>query len=240
LARWAARFRDGTFNIGGLCEVPFTLSIGPLLVRFETHNFRIKGGFLGGRQSRLTHLELQADGIRCVNGALGSRLRIEPNRIVWDGGEICSLESIRLHEVMTECLGIMNDLWLSIDGRAGETWRMKGPGGFHLDIREDAFVSIRAATAGDPARMRLSSPLEIRCEDISVRLAGGQLSTLSRLAKVRLTGATVQPDGSVQLEGGSRRGLNRALKGGLNHVSRGITDIVRGSPRLREFLAHAG
>lgn len=160
-------------------------------MRVAPGEVRLRGRFLGGSQARLQSLDLIAPSLSCVDGPLGEQLRIEPRRLVWLGAELRTLTPISIEATMTEILSALNDLQIAFQARAIAAWQVQLPGGLGLDIREGATVRLHGATHGDAAQMRLAGPVEVRCEEVSVQLGGGQLRALSRLANVRLTGAVV-------------------------------------------------
>jgi hypothetical protein len=240
LMQWAARFRGGDFRIQGFSQQHMDLSLGPFLLRVGAGEVQIRGSFIGQKTPEIRQFEIRAARLECPNGPLGSWVLIEPRRISWQGGELAWLEKASLRELGYECLGALSNLRIELTARANAAWQLDLGGGVSLDIRRDALVELKGATLGDAARIQLCEPMEIRCEDVTVQLGSGQFRALSRLARVRLTGATLHPDGSVRLKGGSRRGLNRAIQGGLSRASRGISNIVRQNVRIRRFLSSTG
>jgi len=75
--------------------------------------------------------------------------------------------------------------------------------------------------------------------DAWLRISKGHLGYLSRLARVRIRRATLHPDGSVAIEGGGRRGLDRAVRRGLLEASAQLSNLVKSAPQfsgIREFL----
>jgi len=238
--QWASRFRDGNFKVRGFFHQYVDLSVGPFLLRVGAGEVEISGCFVGQQCPQITQLVVRAAQLDCPDGSLGNSVHIEPRRIRWEGGQLAWLQPIPLHELGYECLGALSNLGFEMTARASAAWQLSLGGGLSLDIRKDALVGLKGATRGDAAGLRLCEPMEIRCEDVTVQLGSGQFRALSRLARVQLTGATLHPDGSVRLKGGSRRGLNRAIQGGLSRASRGISSIVRQNVRLRGFLSSAG
>jgi hypothetical protein len=211
-----------------------------MLVRIAPGPVTLIGQFLGKADPRISSFEIRASRLDCPNGELGARVHLSPRQLRWATGELAWLQPIPLHELGYACLGALSDIRFGFRAHADAPWLLKLGGGLSLDIRREALVELRGATRGDASQIRLCEPVEIRCADVTVQLGSGQFRALSRLAKVKLTGATLHPDGSVDLQGGSRRVLDRAIQGGLSRASRGISSFVRQNVRMRRFLSSAG
>ena len=174
--QWAARFRGGDFRIAGFFLGYVDLSIGPILLRVGAGEVEIVGNFVGREGPQIRWLEIRATRLECASGDLGSCVRIQPQRISWEGGELAWLKPLPLHELGYECLGALSDLRVELSARACAPWQLKLGGGLSLDIRRDALVELKGATRGDAAKIQLCEPVEISCEDVTVQLGSGQFS----------------------------------------------------------------
>jgi hypothetical protein len=98
------------------------------------------------------------------------------------------------------------------------------------------FTSVAVGPAAD---LKLDRPLVVSVGNAWVCLSHDRLRFLSSLARVRISKAVLHPDGSVALEGGARRGLDRAARGGLNRASERLSNLVKSAPQfsmVRAFL----
>jgi hypothetical protein len=133
----------------------------------------------------------------------------------------------------------------SIEARAvpdGDLWVAFG-GGVEVRIPAGSMLEVSGSAVGDPDNLTLGSPLVVSIGDAWLRLSKRHFGYLSRLAKVRITRATLHPDGSVDIEGGARRGLDRAVRGGLERASARVSTLVRSAPQfslVRAFLTPVG
>lgn len=107
-------------------------------------------------------------------------------------------------------------------------------------IPAGTYVRLRGESVGPPSKPVLSAPLSLSVGGAWIRLGGDRrVRWLSSLARVRVERAILHPDGRVALDGGARRILNRAARGGLAHASARISELVQHSPRfvrVRSFL----
>ena len=100
-------------------------------------------------------------------------------------------------------------------------------------------LEVSCSAVGAPDDLKLAEPLVMSIGDAWLRLSNDRLRFLSSLAKVRVSKAILHPDGSVDLEGGARRGLDRAARGGLDQASKRLSKLVRSAPqfsKVRQFL----
>lgn len=120
----------------------------------------------------------------------------------------------------------------------GDLWVRFG-GGMELLVPSGSVLEVSSSAAGPPDDLKLTRPLVVSIGDAWLRLSHERLRFLSSLAKVRISGATLHPDGSVDLEGGARKGLDLAVRGGLSRASERLSKMVKSSPQfrmVREFL----
>jgi hypothetical protein len=130
----------------------------------------------------------------------------------------------------------------SIDALAvpdGDLWMRFGRG-IEVLIPAGSVLEFSCAAVGPPTDLTLAGPLVIvSVGDAWVRLSNDKLRFLSSLARVRISRAILHPDGSVDLEGGARRGLDRAVRSGLNRASARFSKLVKHAPQfsiVRDFL----
>ncbi len=121
----------------------------------------------------------------------------------------------------------------------GDLW-MRFGGGMEVLIPAGSVLEVTGAAVGPPDDLKLTEPLVVSIDDAWLRLSHNRLRFLSSLARVRISKAVLHPDGSVNLEGGARLGLNRAVRGGLVRASERLSTLVRSAPQfsmVRAFLA---
>jgi len=121
----------------------------------------------------------------------------------------------------------------------GDLW-MRFGGGLEVRVPAGSVLEVSGAAVGAPDDLTLVAPLVVSIGDAWLRVSSGHLGYLSRLARVRITRATLHPDGSVAIEGGARRGLDLAVRRGLDRASSQLSRLVKSAPQfsiVRSFLA---
>lgn len=96
-------------------------------------------------------------------------------------------------------------------------------------------LTVETATRGPAASPHLSRPLDMRFGGEGLKLSH-EARWLSRLAEVRLGGASLDPDGRVHLEGQGGRLSEFAVLGPLQKASYHLSNVVLRSPLIRAFL----
>lgn len=212
-------------RIGALTP-PRTLLHLPLMSwssRFRRGTVRISGTRKTGEPVRLEIQFVGGAEPRIVRAAVGSTL----------------LTAREAEAVVAELISP------SIEARAvpdGDLWVTFG-GGVEVRIPAGSMLEVSGAAVGEPDNLTLGSPLVVSIGDAWLRVSKGHFGYLSRLAKVRITRATLHPDGSVAIEGGARPGLDRAVRGGLDRASARMSTLVKNAPQfslVRAFLRPLG
>ena len=205
----------------------FTLAPGPV---------RCQVRFDGGSQPSIDQVTVTG------NWSEGSVLRATPSSVELDGQRVTgSVRAGRLVQRVVEALwDLQADAWALADHEV-QVGLGRGLGRrVELGIPSGACVRLRGESLGPPSKLVLAAPLSVSVGGAWIRLGGDRrVRWLSSLARVRVERAVLHPDGRVALDGGARRLLNRAARGGLAHASDRISDLVRHSPhfgRVRTFL----
>ncbi len=173
----------------------------------------------------------------CVGAVRGATLELEEHVARLDGADIplcCRLD--RLVEEVVERLW---DVDASVELEPNGELLVKFPHGVQAALNARAVITLAGAAEGPPHALQLRRPVVMAVDGEGFRLSHERFRRLSSLACLRLEGASLHPDGKVQLRGGARRGLDGVVRGGLERASARLSEIVRRSPRfarLRTFL----
>lgn len=228
---WASRFRRGDAVLVG--RAAGRISLGSAVLGLSGP-VRVRLSF--GAGPVLT--EVVIDGHVALDERPVRELRLVPGTLRIDGApEPCEL---RLDRVLEAVVDELSDV--EVEARAvpdGELV-LTLVSGVEVTIPADHLLAVRGAAVGPAHALRLSAPLVVSVQGATIRLNHDQLRWLGVLARICVHRATLHPDGRVDLEGGGRSGLDRAVRGGLQHASARLSRLVRSSPRferVRAFLA---
>lgn len=211
LLGWVRWFRHGEAMVGG--RLVEAVDLGD--VRFEPGPIGLEVAFLGGPRPSL---------VRAVAVSRQERA----------GGVI---RAPLAPDHAAALVGRLWDLHLEARGDAAGEVRLQLAPGMEVCV-PGGWVLARGATCGPPDALVLSGPFEITAGNAVIRLAGGdRLRWLSSLAAIRVDRAVLHPDGRVALEGGAGRGLDRAVRSGLQRASEALSGVIRHSPRFAPFRA---
>ena len=245
LSRWARRFERGTVEASGRLEAPLAATAGSMSLHLRAGELAVWLSFEGGEEPRLIEAEVCSEGLRVdVDGdrsCVGDELQLAPGRACLDGLELGAGP-----EVLESVLGTVFDRIASLSFvatamPAGELV-VRLPAGVQVSLDGREEVTVSGTSDGPPEALRLCAPLEVRCGGEGIRLSHRQFQRLARLAGVRISAATLHPDGEVALFGGASGALDGAVRRGLRSTSSRLSRLVRTSPhfrKLRTFLAHA-
>lgn len=211
LLGWARWFRQGEAALGGRLVDPLDVAG----VSLEPGPIGLEVAFHGGQRPTIVRAVVVARQER-AGGVV--RVPLSPD-------EAATL------------VGRLWDLHLQARADAAGEVRLQFAPGMEVCL-PGGWVLARGATCGPPDALVLSGPFEITAGQAVVRLAGGErLRWLSSLAGIRVDRALLHPDGRVALEGGAGRGLDRAVRSGLQKASDALSGVVRYSPRFAPFRA---
>lgn len=231
---WARQFQGGAVTLTGHVEGG-VLPVGGRSLRVEQGPLRIEAEFRGGPTPVLERLVVVGQ-LRLGQRA-GRRLVLHEQRMHLDGSAVdtpgAPLGAGALLAALVRRLG---DVEATARGEPDGDVRVRLGHGIQVRIGDGVPLIIEGAARGPADGLCLCRPLEIRFGGDGIRLAHEQLGWLSRLARVRVEGARLHPDGSVDLRGGAVRGLDRAVQAGLTTASRRLSSLVRSSPGIRRFL----
>ncbi|MBW1876724.1 MAG: hypothetical protein JRJ84_00025 [Deltaproteobacteria bacterium] len=238
---WARRMKRGALSMGGHVG-GLDLEVGGLPLRVERGRVELVADFIGGAQPTLRQLVVRGSMLVTPAGrssVRGRELVLHDQRIHLDKAEIPrAMEGVGSGRLLAGLVGAMSDVELRARAEPDGDVLLKMGHGLEVAITHGALLTVRGATRGPADRLVLSRPLEIGFGGDGIRLNHGQLRWLSRLAKVRIDGATLHPDGSVNLEGRAAPGFNTAVQGGLHTASAKLSSLIRRSPGIRRFLRH--
>jgi len=238
---WARRMKRGALSlrgrVGGL-----DLEVGGLPLRVDRGRLELTADFTGGEQPLLRRLVVRGSiSLTPVGRApvRGGELVLHDQRIHLDEAEFSrAADGVGSGRLLAGLVGAMGDVELRARAEPDGDVLLQMGHGVEVAIADGALLTVRGATRGPADRLVLSRPLEIGFGGEGIRLNHGQLRWLSRLAQVSIAGATLHPDGSVDLEGHAAPGFNTAVKGGLYTASAKLSSLIRRSPGIRRFLRH--
>lgn len=231
LVRWASRMARGQVSLTGRVAEAVVVagphgavgvSAGPVALRFA---------FWGGERPAITHVDVDGDvrvgGRHGRNLAWGRELRLDEHTLgVGEGADGLVAELVeRLHDVGVE-----------VRAEPDGPIELALGGGVNILLSSGAGLTIRGRTVGEPPTLRLDEPLELTF-DGGLELAPDRLvGRIGRMAGIKLTRATLSPEGEVTLEADAHRAIERALRLPLDRAGKRLTEMVRASPRARAFL----
>jgi hypothetical protein len=173
--------------------------------------------------------------LRCLAPPLV--LTIEDHKLRLGGQEVATTAPLAAVEGLLDHL---HDLAVRVEAVAGnELWVKLAPG-LAATIPPRATVTVDAATRGPPNRPRLRRPLVVSVggAGLSIRLPGSRW--LKALASVAIRGASLAPDGEVELTGHSSGALDRVVGAGLRKTSSHLSELVRRSPQFAQVRSFLG
>lgn len=179
-----------------------------------------------------------ADGRITLHGTTaGAATRLE---LTFTGGDEPAWEALRRDDedidanAVAALVDTLHDLHVEVEATAAREVRIRGHALADVLIPRGATVQLDARSYGPATAPRLLDALRLRCDDCRITLNGSRW--ISDTAQIRLTQATLQPDGRVDIEGTARGLLEGALRAALGRVSDELTALVRADPRWRRFL----
>jgi hypothetical protein len=172
--------------------------------------------------------------LRCLAAPL--ILTIEDHKLRLGGQEVGTAVPM---DAVEGLLDHLHDLAVRVEAVAGDELWVKIAPGVAATIPSRATITVDAATRGPPNRPRLRRPLVISVggAGLSIRLPGSRW--LKALASVAIRGASLAPDGEVELTGHGPGALDRVVGAGLRKTSSHLSELVRRSPqfaKVRSFL----
>lgn len=230
MVAWASRFRGGDATLVGTACGAVALASRELALSGPV---RVSLTFRSGPE--LT--ELVVEGALTLDGATIRQAKLAPGLLVVDGTP--SPAALRLDRVLEAVVDLLSDVQVQArvipDGELVVTFAS----GVDVSVPGNQLLTVQGAATGPASALRLSAPLVVSVHGATIRLNHNQLRWLGALARVTVHRATLHPDGRVDLEGGGRTGLDRAVRGGLQQASARLSRLVRSSPRfasVRAFL----
>jgi hypothetical protein len=237
LVRWAARLQRGTVVLRGHLDGEVDLPLGghrfaaegPLALEFD---------FVGGRAPSIGRVVVSGEvGLIGPVELIGRRLEIGRQANL-DGGAVPWLSRERIGPFIAALVDHLDHLRIAARGEPDGDLLVRLGHGVEVAVPAGVPLTISGATTGPAAALQLSEPLVVRFGGEGLRISHDAFRAFSRLACVRLSRATLHPDGSVALESGPRV-VDAALKAPLQRASARLSEIVRRSPkfsRVRTFL----
>lgn len=235
--QWAVRLSTGNADLRGtLAEVvvvtgghALTLGPGPAHVELM---------FLGGVRPRL--VAVAVTGPLSTGKQAATSLRLVDGEVLIDDVALPRLDApLGSADLVTALLDNLSDVELIARGRPVRDARIRLPEGIEVRLSDRDEVTVQATTRGPPDDLVLAAPLRLQFGDHGVRVDHRSARWLAAIARVRVHGAHLHPDGRVVLEGGASRGLNRVVRTGLRTASVHLSGLVQKSPRfrrVRDFL----
>jgi hypothetical protein len=235
--RWVRRLRHGHARVRGRCLGEVAIPTGDAALTVRPGPVELALTFEGGEHPVIGRVEVH--GALAIGAATGRSLVLTEGELVLDGVSVGRAAPGPVVQALIEHVADV-----ALDARAepdGDLVLDLGHG-VQVQIPGGVLLTVAGATVGLPADLRLCEPLVVGFGGEGLRLNHDTFRLLSRLANIRLAGATLHPDGSVALEGRAARGVDLALRGGLQKASVRLSDMVRGSPKfgkVRAFLKHS-
>jgi hypothetical protein len=238
---WARRMKQGALSmrgrVGGL-----DLEVGGLPLRVDRGWVELAADFTGGMEPTLRQLVVRGSMALAPGGrspVRGEELLLRDQRIHLDDIEYPrAANGVGSGRLLAGLVAGMGDVELRARAEPDGDVLLQMGHGLEVAIAHGALLTVRGATRGPADGLVLSRPLEIGFGGEGIRLDHEHLRWLSRLAKVRIAGATLHPDGSVDLDGRAAPGFNTAVQGGLYTASAKLSSLIRRSPGIRRFLRH--
>jgi hypothetical protein len=173
--------------------------------------------------------------LRCVAPPLV--LTIQGQELRLGGQEVATAAPLAAVEALLDHL---HDLAVRVEAVAGDELWVKLAPGVAATIPSRATVTVDAATCGPPERPRLLRPLVVSVggAGLSIRLPGSRW--LKALASVAIRGASLAPDGEVELTGHTGGTLDRVVGAGLRRTSNHLSELVRRSPQFAQVRTFLG
>ena len=232
LLRWASRMSRGKVmlsgRLGGLAEV----GAPGLVVGVESGPVQVRFAFSGGETPTLDHLVIE--GAVRAGDASGGRLRWSQELHL---DERAFGSHVGSDELLSRIVEQLHDVAVEVHAEPDGALDLALGAGVRIQIAPGAALIIRGRTLGEPDALRLEEPLVIAFDGGGLELAPDRLvGRLSRLAGIRLTRATLHPDGEIVLEADAHRAIERALRVPLERAGQRLSELVRLSPRARAFL----
>ena len=209
------------------------VAFGP--VELQPGNLHIRFRFRGGREPAIEEATVMAvvHGESCTLEASGDGVRLD--------GRLLSAEPMALAAAIESLAAVAHDPDVRARAMPRGEVVVRFVHGVSFTIPERHTITVHGAAEGPPDQLKLARSLVFSVEGAGIRLEHRQMRWLASLAGIRVTRAMLHPDGSIDLHGGARPGLERAVRGGLLQASAGLSRLVRNSPdyhRVRAFLNH--
>lgn len=235
--RWAVQLSTGQADLRGQLQ-PTPLRVGGHTLHAHGGTAHLELLFVGGRRPVLAAISLTT--VLSYDGRPGRHLRVVQGEIAFDDQPLPRTnQPLASGELVTAILDNLHNVELSARARPADAATVRLPEGIEVQVTDRDELSVRVRTHGAPNNLHLATPLDLRFGHHGVHIDHRSARWLSRLARVRILGAELHPDGRVVLQGGAGRGFDRVLRGGLRSASSQLSQLVRKSPRfarVREFL----
>jgi hypothetical protein len=235
--QWAVRLSTGNADLRGSLEQVIvvtgghTLTLGPGPAHVELM-------FLGGLRPRLVAVAVTTP--LTVGTQPATSLRLVDGEVLIDDVALARLDApLASSDLVTALLDNLSDVELIARGRPVRDARVRLPEGIEVRLSDRDEVTVQARTHGPPDDLVLSEPLRLQFGEYGVRVDHRSARWLAAIARVRINGAHLHPDGRVVLEGSAHRGLNHVVRAGLRSASTHLSGLVQKSPRfkrVRDFL----
>jgi hypothetical protein len=197
---------------------------------------RLRFSFFGGSKPAINRGDL--DGDLRVGDRAGRRMVVATDGIWLDGTwiEPAPLPLVSLFEALVDALA---DVRIQAEATPAAELSLRFPAGVEVLVPNDEPLVVTGATRGPASELVLCAPLELSIGGAGVRLSHRQLRWLASAVQVAVSSARLHPNGSVDLEGGTRGKLGRLVQGGLDVAGEQLSELVRTAPqfeRVRSFL----
>ena len=245
LSRWATRLRSGRVELTGNLGTAISIPLGDATLEVSAGPVEVAFGFSGGDCPKLAQVHIGASRLGVCGASsthTGRQLRTQDDTVSLDNATADVGEPPhRIARTVHMLTAALSDVVFDAKARPVGELLVRLPAGVHVVVPANDTLHARGASQGPPHALQLSEPLEVHAGGEGIRLSHRHFRWLARLARVRISVATLHPDGNVRLEGGASSGLDRAVRKGLRRTSSSLSSLVRTSPqfqRLRRFLKH--
>ena len=235
--RWASRLSAGSADVRGRL-LPIEVAVGGYTFSCPGGHAHLELLFVGGTRPQLAAVTLTCEVL--LNGRSARTIRLIDGAVQVDGDTLPKLPvALESGAFVTGVLNHLCDVELLARGRPVRDATVPLPEGIDITLSDRDEVCVRAKTRGPPDDLVLARPLELQFGTHGIQIDHRSAPWLARIARVRVSGANLHPDGRVVLEGTGGRVMNRVVRTGLRTASAHLSGLVRRSPRfsrLRAFL----
>lgn len=233
LAKWARRFGNGTVSIAGEMRACRRIIVSDeVVLEIAPGTCHLEFAFEGGDTARILSVRIVTEEVRLAGVHDGATV-VVANESGLRLGAVSVDTPVVLVSLVHQLIDRMDDIVVGANATPNTSIILTLLPGVTLDLPAGSVLRIRGETEGPSSQLRLSAPLQVQFGGSGIELAHQQFRRLSRLASVRISAATLHPDGEVQLEADAAPVLRRALRGGLETASARFSRLVRHSPHFR-------